>query len=49
MIYHLVEYCLKDFVVLASVVVVWERRRVGFGDGESVFVRGEEVPVTTNK
>ena len=53
MIYHLIEYCLKDFVVLASVIVVVEGRGVGFavrfGDRESMFVGGEEVPVTSYK
>ena len=51
MIYHLIEYCLKDFIVLASVVVVGEGRgvrfAVRFGDRESMFVRGEEDPVTS--
>ena len=56
MIDHSVEYWLENVGMLSCVVVVWlggGRRGVrsgcGSGDGESVFVRGEEVPVTSNE
>ena len=52
MIYHLIENCLKDCIVLSSVVVEGGRGvgfAVGFGDREAVFVGGKEVPVTSNE